>query len=259
MSTQNGKLQKFLVLSTSRTGSNWLIDLLNSHPEIRAFEEVFIFQNTNNQIKVAVPDLLPTRRFYEFQHSTSLSRPWATFKYIDELYEEGKSSQAVGYKLMYGQLKRLPEILWKLLSDRYRIIHLMRQNLLDSILSRELAKQRKLWHSTKNVEVKKVRLDPQQLLSSLQRDERQVQRIRQIFRWLPVPILEVFYEQLRENTETTLESIAQFLNVSHTDIQYNSHFTKINSAKHWESIENYDEVMSTLENTRYLIHLQRKE
>lgn len=38
------KYQKFLVLTRARTGSNFLISLLQSHPEIRAFEEIFTRQ-----------------------------------------------------------------------------------------------------------------------------------------------------------------------------------------------------------------------
>ncbi|MGB3693014.1 MAG: hypothetical protein WBG70_20955 [Spirulinaceae cyanobacterium] len=35
------KYQKFIVLTRARTGSNFLMSLLQSHPGIRAFEEIF--------------------------------------------------------------------------------------------------------------------------------------------------------------------------------------------------------------------------
>lgn len=60
------KITKFCVITTQRSGSAWLITLLDSHPELQAFREIFI----NDKKKDGSPREWPDKRitpFYEFR------------------------------------------------------------------------------------------------------------------------------------------------------------------------------------------------
>src|SRR5688572_27130006 len=41
-------LRRFIVLSNPRSGSTWLIDLLNSHPDVVCFSELFAHDHFGN-------------------------------------------------------------------------------------------------------------------------------------------------------------------------------------------------------------------
>lgn len=250
----------YLILSTSRTGSNWLVDLLNFHPHIKAFEEVFNEEPLIEHLKNSNPNLLPPVRYYDFKQSSHNRRPWVTFEYMNELKKTSEEKHAIGFKIMYGQLVRCSEIILKIIWDRYRIIHLIRKNLLDVIISRELAIINKIWHTTKNIEQRKVFLDTKTLYSKLEKDRKQVSKVKLFLTLLPNPVIQVSYEELRADTQATVDNMVQFLNCNALKVAYNSKYKKINPKYHWESIENYDEVYEALKNTKfaYLLDEGRK-
>ncbi len=261
--TTLGKSKKtnFIVLATSRTGSNWLIELLNSCSQIRAFEEIFINKTLDEQLKDSDPALLPAVRFYDYRQSVSYKRPRITFKYLNMLDKMYQGYNGVGFKLMYGQLKKQPEIILKVIWDQYKIIHLTR-NYLDVLLSREFAKRRGIWHSkikTKS-KISQVYLDPKLLLENLEKEEKQNKHISLLLRLIPVPVLNIYYEDLCKNTKFVLAEMQDFLTLSDSDFNYNNSFVRLNIGYHWQKIENYDAVRQALAGTKFydLIDIQER-
>jgi LPS sulfotransferase NodH len=127
------KKPKFCVITTPRSGSTWLATLLDSHPQIKSFEEPFIWRadrpNWTDQE-------FPT--YYDYKTSVHQKSIFTLFKYLDILnsYKSETDFNIIGFKIMYNQIQENPEVMVKLLLDKYRIIHLIRQNYLDVIISR---------------------------------------------------------------------------------------------------------------------------
>jgi hypothetical protein len=151
---------------------------------------------------------------------------------------------------MYRQLLRKPEILLKMILDRYKIIHLVRENHLDVRISSLITRKRGEAHSNEEVKAPMVHLDPSSLVMRLKLRKNVVGTARFILRVLPFSVIEVTYESLCENTEVTLNAVASFLSVD-PHIGYEGPFKKISTVPDWERIENYEEVRSLLSGTEF--------
>lgn len=106
------KKQKFCIVTTARSGSGWLYTLLDSHPQIKAFSEPFIWRKyrpywTDKQFP----------SYYDFKNSVSKKSLWTLFKYLDILdsYKDEKNFDIIGFKVMYYQIIENPELLIKII------------------------------------------------------------------------------------------------------------------------------------------------
>ncbi len=258
MKAQDKEVTKFCLLTTPRSGSTWFLSLLNSHPQIGAFGEAFLDKPANksawhNQA------FLPADRYCSFRQSTRSIRPWSTFQYLEWLVEEfSEGRRALGFKLMYRQMLKQIEILPKMIQDRYRIVHLVRDNYLDVLISETIMRKRGKAHSNKEVDSQRVYLKPSSLVRVLKAKKIRVEVAKFVLRKLPLPVLEVAYKSLLQDLEATLCKTTGFLSVpSYTG--YESAFKKISSAPDWERIENYEEVREALVGTAFSSLLDVKD
>ena len=252
-------MEKFCVITTQRSGSTWLVDLLNKHAEVRAFSEIFL--NKPREVKPWNANLLPPIRFYEFRRSDDINwllRPFLTFKYLNLLNGFSEGKPLVGFKIMYNQLKRYPEVLLKLILDRYKLIHLVRTNYLDVLISAEYRMQKGRQHATTDSAMEKIRIDPSQLIAELRRREKETRFMRRFLTKLSLPLFEVTYENLKSDHNLTLNSIARFLSIGENfSADVNSSLKRLNRGRHFEKIINYDEIRQVLEGTDFFEMLDK--
>ena len=128
----NNDYQKFIILARSRVGSNLLISYLNSHPNIHALGEMF--GNNHNEANINFRKENPLKFLNEF-----CFRSYA------------KGIKAVGFKIFYyhpvnGESRAIWDDL-KNMKD-LKIIHLKRENILRTHLSRAIAGQTDKWTVT---------------------------------------------------------------------------------------------------------------
>ena len=122
---------KFVIVSAGRSGSNMLTSLLNSHPNIHCYYEIFhddVFQSAKN--------------FYypksKKQHKFFFDDPQG---YIHDVFYNRyhhKNISYVGFKIIYDQTRFLgKKSIWSYLESNsdIKIIHLLRGNLLAQYLS----------------------------------------------------------------------------------------------------------------------------
>ena len=159
---------KFVVLSTQRSGSTWVVDMLNSHPRVLAQSELFMHGGEGHPQWGGDRDLLYWQTFIADKGGGRLVRPYWLWHYLGRAFAARPGIDAVGFKLMYSQLTRISKPLMPALwLKRARIIHLMRRNALDVVLSKEAGARRAAcsMHATgKTVEAVRLRLDPDDLL-----------------------------------------------------------------------------------------------
>ncbi|MBC7236744.1 MAG: sulfotransferase domain-containing protein [Chloroflexi bacterium] len=253
MPTRNAPL-RFCILTTHRSGSTWLMDLLASHPRIRAYGEIFVQRQwhllqQHPEWYDLYAHIQPPIYFYEYQEQSSRRRPWITFDYLDLVCGPSPDYDVVGFKLMYIQLKRLFELAWKLKRDRYRIVHLVRNNYLDIVISNEMRKVRDLAHANHEVPPAKVYLEPKALLYELYRAKRRRRRGDWVLALTGMEKLEITYDELCNTPETAMARICAFLSVPPAELR--SDFRKLNRQPHWESIANYEEVRRALKGSEY--------
>lgn len=116
--------QKFVIISRSRTGSTFLMSLLDSHPNIECVGE--IFKNTQGIAPYTV---------------------WVRY-----FAKRLKRTKAVGFRLFYYHPENGDQKVWELLKadSSIVIVHLTRQHLLRMLLSQRIGVKTNRWKQREN-------------------------------------------------------------------------------------------------------------
>lgn len=224
--------------------------MLNSHPEVSCYGALMLPDGTGSQAAGAQKPY-----FFELMRRERVPRtayPYQGWRYTDSLFADGGEHAAVGFKLMYSQFRHVPWLLAYLAVRRVRIVHLVRSNKLDHVISSESARLRGEFHLRpgQTADNPPVRLEPSSLAQRIRREERKVRSARLILRMLRVPVLEVSYEELTGDSSRFVE-VLRFLRVPSPDHELTTTFRKWNRRGYRESIENFDEVSTALRGTQY--------
>jgi len=254
-------MTRFVLLSTQRSGSTWVVDTLNSHPRVVAYSELFMHGSEGRPKWGGERGLVYWRTFLEEKGSprSRLVRAYWLWRYLGRAYASQPGVDAAGFKLMYSQLRVSRPLLPVLVLRRVRIIHLIRRNALDILLSKEAGAARGgTLHarSTDAVQTVQLRLPTEGLLERIASHEREVARARARFSRLGLAYREVAYEDLVRDEEREFASLFGFLRVGPANGAVSSSLRKVNPTSHEELIENYDEVRTALEGTRFAPHLR---
>jgi hypothetical protein len=223
------------------------MDVLNGHDGVEGHQELFLRQMRLTPATAGCNDY---PRFVEVHGTPRLTRPPRVFLYLEGLY---RRPGTVGFKLMYSHLQQQPEILAYLALRGVRIVHLVRRNHLDVIVSEELAKVTGTSHAVagQELETPAVSLDAATLVDRITALERNVARARRIIRLSGCAAVEVSYEALL-NGDDELDRIRFFLDIPPGPIGARSSLVKRGARNHREAITNFDEVTNALSGTPFL-------
>jgi LPS sulfotransferase NodH len=197
---------KFIILGRSRTGSNFLRGLLNDHSNIVTMGE--IFRNKNE---------IDWDSHY-YQSNNSILKQYQTdpvkFLYKTVFRKFRPNVKAVGFKLFYYHAQNIPfNGIWNALKDdkSIHVLHIKRENILRTHLSRIQAEQSGSWvNTTGNLEKHKpVTINPHNCLKDFEQTRKWETDADLFFQ--DHPLLQISYEQLSENYGSVLKDIQQFL------------------------------------------------
>ena len=250
---------KFVLLSTQRSGSTWVIDNLASHEDVLAYTELFLKEGRG------VPHWSrdqshPYWNSHAAQQGTiapRLFRPFHVFRYLDAIYRPADQGKAVGFKLMYDQLLRYPEIMLYLLLRRVRVIHLFRQNAVAAVVSNLFrAARNNTAHVREGDRVQEVNvtLDVPETCKKIFWFGKKIRIAQALERLLPLPHLDIAYEELAGNAEK-FGDLLDFIQVERKALS--SQLKKLQGRPLHHSISNIDELEKGLAGTRY--HVMLKE
>jgi LPS sulfotransferase NodH len=244
---------RFVVLSTQRSGSTWVVDMLTSHPRVVAYSELFMHGGEGVPKWGREQDLPYWQTFIRERRGGRVARPYWLWHYLGRVFEERPGIDAIGFKLMYSQLTRIAKpLLPALWLRRVRIVHLMRRNALDVVLSKEAGEARRgVLHAREGqpVESVRIKLRTEDLLERMTAHERAIEGARVRFKRIGIPYQEVIYEDLVADQESGFASLFKFLGVEPASVS--SSLQKVNPTAHEELIENYREVRAALEGTKF--------
>jgi LPS sulfotransferase NodH len=236
-------MKKFVILTTQRSGSTVLWRCLDCNPAISVRGEMFLPSHPGANAYAA---FLKSSTKYRLYHYIANKRNVAA--YFERFFSVWPDSEAVGFKLMYGQMNS--NIKKWILDHDVSIIHLVRKNKLKTILSRETMKLRQVSHvsSGDTVEDVKVELDVETLIPRISRMEKEVQKYGEMFSSLPY--LQVTYEEFVNDPNSCAEQIFSFLGISSMN-NLELPLKKINSDSVEQLISNYAEVRARLLDSPY--------
>lgn len=232
---------RFVIVSTQRSGSTWLVDVLNRIDNTVVYGELFLRQK-----RVWDAGALDYPRYVDLDRSQhSWVRPFSVFAYLDGLYDR---PGAVGFKLMYSHLRHYPEVIAYLWRHRVNVVHLVRRNYFNIIISREMVQARGQAHlvgDRTQMETPQLHFEPSRLIREMQWMERRLNIMRGLLKSLRLPTYEVAYEDLVADT-AYFEKIRRLLGLDTNSTVPQSALHKITDRCHADLISNYQEVKQAL-------------
>lgn len=150
------EIKNIVIVSTQRSGTTWLMQVLSQVEIFRTYGEVF--REINSDEFGGDPALKPSKFYQEYKHSKKVSsEKYSCCEYVKEILTE--TGKVTVYKIMYDQIKRnLPMI--SLLRDKNTlVINIKRTDLFEIILSRFIAMNSGVFHSEKDVKLPQVHFD----------------------------------------------------------------------------------------------------
>ncbi len=243
-------MTRFCLLSTQRSGSTWLLDLIAKIPGITIFPELF-----NKPLNPGSRRETTPAHYAYCVEVGDCCRPWRVLRYLDLVASASRDGGPVGFKLMYNQLVMYPEILLKFVRDRYVIIHLMRENTLDVIISMTVARETNQWSTRQTIEVESIYLNPKTLVRRIRRHQRRLRNFKVLCRLLPNRVVAITYDALRANVAGEMGRLTSLLTHRRHHWDGCSEFRKIVTKPQRDVVANYDEICRILEPTPYACFL----
>jgi LPS sulfotransferase NodH len=220
---------KFIILTRSRTGSNLLIDYLNSHRGVFARNEIF--------------RRLDGREYPAVWRALFKKHPFFT--------------KAVGFKIFYDHPLDAADCgIWEALEhDRtIKVIHLVRENILRSVVSQRIAEKTDFWFQKRKrlpsrvgADEKKVRLNFADLLREFEQTTQW--RREGDARFKEHETLKISYEELSGDPQSTFARVCRFLGVAYR--RPATSFKKQNPEPLSALIENFGELRQRFSGSRW--------
>jgi hypothetical protein len=231
VSTQDGNPLTFVILCLGRTGSTHLVSLLDSHPEIRCFGELF-----------------PHERGTLDEAYAPYWQDDAT-EYVAAIAAE-VTEPAVGFKLPMGSIQAHPDALRLIEPDGLQVIRLSRLNLLSLLVSRRLLSSTRDAKARGDYGGATVALDPKQCLAMFKRTEQHERYLDELA--ADKPTLRISYEELAAGERLT--EIQRFLGVEPVSLKSGHSRERRRSLS--ETVENWPEIEGALRGSPYERYLE---
>ena len=236
---------RFVVFTTTRSGSTWFLTLLNGQPGVKAAGELFLWRSVRSEhawLAQGYPERFVTRR-----HSLGRGRWRQVSRYLDELDIFFSDAASGGFKLMTAHLRKVPELALLLLLRRYRLIVLVRNDPFASVVSEMVALATNDPHGkTASKATARIRIDPDELLRRVRRRRAVLGALRAARHLWPWPAVLVDYDSLVLDQAAALSPVLEALGIPGPPVPVESPLKRRLTRPYSELIVNYDEVADAL-------------
>lgn len=222
----SGGSSRLFVFAEARSGSNWLVETLQSHPDIYMLKEIMQPVQRGEYY---------TSKGDHSQHNDSDAQ------YVEKQLSSGESNLK-GCKILFPQAVRFMD-LYEFIQN-YRnasFLLLRRKNLIKGEVSGAIARHFSAWHANGKTEKKSISIDPAQLFQRVQWRQLTTLFCTGVIHAHCEKVKEIFYEDIFDPGADTITEIARFLDKNRKDFR-NSQETKMNVDSLQELIVNYSEV-----------------
>lgn len=255
---------KFVLVGTQRSGTTFARTALGSHADILSLGEVFnLNKGSRGRVKPATgknlgPGFSSWRKYsYKtYMESTMfrrlghwLFRGTMTRRFLDELFA-APGYQAIGFKLMASQVRNFPSVLPYIKEHGVRVIHLLRENPFDILLSRLSMQVRGYAHSTsQSGNPVTLSVPTGNLVEELREIEKEGLQWKHMFEGR-VPYVLVTYDNFVQNKKDVSLELLTFLGVD-PGVELKSDLVKLNTRPVSDMVVNYAEVKACLQSTEF--------
>jgi LPS sulfotransferase NodH len=260
-------MKRHIILTSGRSGSNYLSNTLNQHPQIVNYGEVLasmiipykFYDKCKKICRWSVVDYLNnvytsktffyTAQFYSAYSHVRKKKPIHFKKW-------GKISQ-LGTKDFFLNYRSKNALSFLLEHEEIAIIYLHRENRLRRYLSGVFLRKNRVVSSEKKLKVAKVHIEPAQMMTYLEILDQEIENEKNIISQLKNHhLLPIKYEDYFADENSILthnQQVFEFLGVE--PISVKSRHQKILPQGMADLVENYDEFCACLKNTKYQQYL----
>jgi LPS sulfotransferase NodH len=240
-----------MILTSQRTGSTFLAEVLDAHPQVRCYGEIL------NGSAVRPPPLVREFKYAAKTWRYLVSGAWRPIATIERCYRNS-DKPVVGFQAMYNRVDT-PSVR-RFLQERkdIRIIHLRRENLLKQYVSKVLltrkrgAHRDRPWspHATRPVPVVTTHISPDKAIEEMR-------KIRELFREFEQFLsghrkIELVYEEMisgQSLSAAAWAAVGELLEIEPAEAS--SDQIKFNPGNLRPMVENYDELAAALKGTEF--------
>ncbi|MEO0974354.1 MAG: sulfotransferase [Pseudomonadota bacterium] len=251
--TRSSAPKRFVVVGTQRSGTTFIRQCLDSHPQVRCRGELFArsYGKADGYASYRHANV-----FHQLGHYLWRARQVRRFL-GDRLTDVEVGVAVSGFKLMRSQVRRTPYwypmVLDFMHEEHYHVLHVVRRNLLRVLVSRATARARGQYHARDEVPTVQVALDVTTLLRSLDKLADENAYWRTATRGLPVCVVE--YEQFVDDRQVQSQRMLEFLGVDPEHPLHSPH-QRVNRATLKETLSNFDDVAAVLAGTPFEAQLE---
>lgn len=233
-----------IILTTQRSGSTFLVECLDSHPEIECSGEIL-----NGQPDHPVPPFRGPFKHVKKALRIARTGAWMPGRWMGAFYERGQAKVRC-FKAMYNQLSRPFALRYLVENEDVRVIHLRRHNLLKVHISSLLMSKRVQIQATAPTEAVWIQVDAAKAIASMRKARAHYESFDRAFE--KHPRLQVSYENLIDGAYLQADAarrICDFLDVAQFRMQ--SKLTKLNPESLRDMVTNYDELADAISRTEF--------
>jgi LPS sulfotransferase NodH len=235
----HNQLIKFLLIAAPRTGSNLLVSMLNSHPDILCHFELFHWQEV----------------YSAGGGQGDLSLLWERNRhpvaFLEKTYSNSYGKKAVGFKLFPNQN---PSILNYLIHQSgVKKIILKRSNYLYTYTSHLMAKKSKTYTYRPDVLKTPVYVNPKRLIAYIKKNEAFFRKVKNKIQETNQDFFEIEYQQVKDPAWNS--NLMKYIGVDSSFI-LKAATQKQNPESLADRIINFSEVCRALSKTEYAMLLK---
>ena len=235
---------RFVILFEARSGSSWLVSVLNGHEKVLCYPELFFSQDAAKEKELLA--LLANDGAVEEVYGFALDKNY--FPVHSRLKVERGGFDAVGFKTKFSDITDPVGFGQWLDSNQLRVVYLKRKNLhkvtYSTLNSFRIMEKKRLWNLREKTDEfrEPMTINPEEFWFFYHQRLLQEWRISCFLSEIEAPVLNLAYEDLWQNHDATMQRLYRFLDVpwAKTEGVYN----KASNDDLRAGITNYDEVMA---------------
>lgn len=227
--------RRFVVLTRDRTGSNMLIQMLNSHPNIAADYEIFA-------------------KLYGKSAQSILNKAFARQPFY---------IKAKGFKIFYYHPQDDSGAIWDIIQsmDDLYVIHLKRRNILRTLVSSRIAYSTGVYGIRTHKEETNYRKKVNPIIYPFDRLRHDFIQTKEWERYgedkfNDHPMLSIYYEDMVNDRNATFNTITDFLGLSRKEPR--TDFKKQGTKRLHEMLENYDQLKRSFIGTEWEVFFDER-
>jgi len=228
----------FVILSAPRTGSTFVCDLLDSHPNIICHSELFKVNSVLPADSTPLPWYLANRWL----------RDIAPLFFLHLVWHKSSDAKAVGFKLFKGHDKRILRYILK--HPEIKAVLLTRENVIRQYTSYMLAKRSHVFHSFHgDYKAQSITINLDHFWRWTTKQQSFFKEVRDEMHERGRELHELTYEQVTSDGDEP-DALLSFLGIE-PNAELSSRLTKLNKKPLSETVKNDEELKQELTGTKY--------